>query len=115
MNFDVGEGKEAIESELPALKQLVAMGYEYKTQAELNKSRRKYSEVLLYDMLEKAIRRLNPEIDEEGIRDAMSQLEEDRYPYHLPSVDTNEKLRAKMIELSQDRRIKSCCSHPELR
>ena len=101
MNFDVGEGKEAIESELPALKQLVAMGYEYKTQAELNKSRRKYSEVLLYDMLEKAIRRLNPEIDEEGIRDAMSQLEEDRYPYHLPSVDTNEKLRAKMIELSQ--------------
>ena len=37
MNFDVGIGKEASESELPALEQLVAMGYEYKTQAELNK------------------------------------------------------------------------------
>jgi len=101
MDFDVGAGKEASESELPALEQLVAMGYEYKTQAELNKSRRKYDEVLLYDRLENAIKRLNPEIDEDGIRDAISQLEEDRYPHHLPSVDTNEKIRAKLIGLSQ--------------
>lgn len=101
MNFDVGAGKEASESELPALEQLVAMGYEYKTQAEINKSRRKYSEVLLYDRLEEAIKRLNPEIDEDGVRDAISQLEESRYPNHLPPVDTNEKIRAKLIGLSQ--------------
>ena len=31
MNFDVGTGDEAIESELPALEQLVAMGYEYQS------------------------------------------------------------------------------------
>lgn len=101
MNFVVGKGKEASESELPALEQLVTMGYEYKTQAELNKSRRKYSEVILYDRLEEVLRRLNPEIDEDGIQDALSQLEESRYPYHLPPVDTNEKIRAKLIGLSQ--------------
>ena len=101
MDFDVGAGKEASESELPALKQLAAMGYEYKTQAELNKSRRKYSEVLLYDRLEKSLRQLNPELDEDGIRDAISQLEEDKFSHYLPPVDTNEKLRAKLIGLSQ--------------
>ena len=101
MSFDVGKGKEASESELPALEQLVSMGYEYKTQAELNKSRQKYTQVILYDRLEEALRRLNPEIDDDGIRDALSQLDEDRYSYHLPPVDTNEKIRAKLIGLSQ--------------
>ena len=48
MDFDVGTGDEATESELPALKQLVAMGYEYKTQSELNKTRRDFREALLY-------------------------------------------------------------------
>ena len=101
MSFDVGKGKEASESELPALEQLVNMGYEYKTQAELNRTRKKYSEILLYDRLEEALKRLNPEIDEDGIQDALSQLEESRYPHHLPPVDTNEKIRAKLIGLSQ--------------
>ena len=101
MSFDVGKGKEASESELPALEQLVAMGYQYKTQAELNKSRQKTTQVILYDRLEEALRRLNPEIDDDGIRDALSQLDEDRYSYHLPPVDTNEKIRAKLIGLSQ--------------
>ena len=71
MDFDVGTGDEATESELPALKHLVAMGYEYKTQSELNKTRRDFREVLLYDRLEKAIRRLNPKLDEDGIHDAL--------------------------------------------
>jgi type I restriction enzyme R subunit len=101
MSFDVGKGKEASESELPALEQLVNMGYEYKTQAELNRTRKKYSEILLYDRLEEALKRLNPEIDGDGIQDALSQLEESRYPHHLPPVDTNEKIRAKLIGLSQ--------------
>ncbi len=101
MNFDVGEGTEAQESELPALEQLVTMGYEYKTQAELNRTRQKYGDVLLYDRLEAAIRRLNPELDDDGVKDAVTQLEESRYPHHLPPVDTNEKIRAKLISLSQ--------------
>ena len=100
MDFDVGTGDEAVESELPALKHLVAMGYEYKTQSELNKTRRDFREVLLYDRLEKAIRRLNPELDEDGIHDALGQIGEGSYPHNLDIVETNEKVRAKMVELS---------------
>lgn len=101
MDFDVGTGKEALESEFPALKQLVAMGYGYKKQAELNRLRRKYNEVLLYDRLEDAVRRLNPGIDDGGIRDAVSQLEEERFPHQWNAVDTNEKIRAKLVGLSR--------------
>ena len=42
------------------------MGYQYKNQSDLNRERRDYREVLLYDRLEKAIRKLNPEVDEDG-------------------------------------------------
>ena len=101
MNFDVGSGDEAIQSELPALEQLASMGYEYKTQAELNKSRKDYRDVLLYDRLEDAIRRLNPELDEEGISSALHQIKEDIYPHNLDPVETNEKIRAKLIGLSK--------------
>ena len=101
MDFDVGSGKEARESELPALEQLVSLGYEYKNRRELNHTRRNHAEVLLYDRLEKAIRRLNPDLDETGVKEAVSQLAEDRYQHHLPPVDTNEKIRAKLIGLSQ--------------
>ena len=100
MGFDVGTGDEAEESELPALEQLVAMGYEYKTQAELNMDKRDHREVLLYDRLEKAIRRLNPELDEDGIRDALEQIGEGSYPHNLDVTETNEKIRAKLVELS---------------
>ena len=100
MDFDVGTGDEATESELPALKQLVAMGYEYKTQAEINKIRRDFREVLLYDRLKEAIRRINPELDENGIHDALGQIEEDSYPHNMDIVVTNEKIRAKLVELS---------------
>ena len=60
MNFQVKSGDEANYSELPALEQLVKMGYEYKSQSDLNhsKERSKYSEVLLYGRLENAIRKL---------------------------------------------------------
>jgi hypothetical protein len=46
------EKDEWLKSERPALEQLSAMGYEYKNQADLNKSRRDYREVLFYDRLE---------------------------------------------------------------
>lgn len=101
MNFKGGEGDEFVESECPALEQLVAMGYQYKNQAELNKERRDYRQVLLYKRIEEAIRRLNPELDEDGIHDAIGQIHEDSYPYSLPAVDTNEKIRAKLVELSK--------------
>lgn len=101
MSFVAGDKDEAIESEIPALEQLVSMGYDYKSQADLNKERRDYREVILYKRLEDAIRRLNPDIDDDGICDAIEQINENRLPHHLPPVDTNEKIRAKIIELSK--------------
>jgi len=58
LNFEIRPGDEGEKSELPALEQLVAMGYEYKTQSELIKERRKKTEVLLYDRIKSA--RINP-------------------------------------------------------
>ena len=100
MDFVVGDGLEAIESELPALKQLVAMGYEYKTHRELCSERRDLRDVLLYDRLEAAIRKHNPDLDEGGIRDALVQIDESAYPHDLDIVETNEKIRAKLVGLS---------------
>ena len=103
MNFvGVQDDKdEWLKSELPALEQLYAMGYEYKSQSDLNKTRRDYREVLLYDRLEAAIRRINPELDEDGVYDALSQISKSSFPYTLDHIDTNEKIRAKLVGLSR--------------
>ncbi len=98
--FTVGKGDEVTESELPALEQLYAMGYEYMDSADLAGERRDCGTVLLYGRLEDAIRRLNPNLDEDGIKDALAQIDEDNYAHHLDIVDTNEKIRAKLVELS---------------
>src|SRR6266480_4983656 len=95
------EKDEWLKSELPALEQLSAMGYEYKSQADLNKSRRDYREILLYDRLEADIRRLNPEIDEDGVYGALSQISESSFPYTLDPMEVNEKIRAKLVGLSR--------------
>ena len=54
-----------------------------KAKVNLNKTRRDYREVLLYDRLEAAIRRINPELDEDGVYDALSQISESSFPYTL--------------------------------
>lgn len=99
------EGREAseeyLESEKPAIEQLIAMGYEYKSQPDLNLERKDYRQVILYDKLEKAIRRLNPELDEDGVYDALDQIKEDFFPATLDSMDTNEQIRAKLVGLSR--------------
>ena len=89
------------ESEEPAIRQLQAMGYEYQGQIELNKLRRDFREVLLYNRLEAAIRRINPELDEDGIYEALDQIKESNYPRTLDRLDTNEKIRAKLVGLSR--------------
>ena len=101
MDFEIGTGKEVRESELPALEQLVAMGYKYKSQKALNHTRKKQSEILLYDRLEKAVKHLNPQLDGNGVRGAILQIRDGAYPHNLDPVDTNEKIRAKLIGLSQ--------------
>ena len=99
------EGREAseeyLESEKPALEQLIAMGYEYKSQHEINIERKDYRQVLLYDRLEKAIRKLNPELDEDGVYDALDQIKEESFPRTLDPMDTNEQIRAKLVGLSR--------------
>ena len=99
--FTVGAGDEVQHSELPALEQLVMMRYEYKTQTEINRERKKITDVLLYDRLRESVQRINPEIDSDGIDDAINQIKEDSFPFTLPVMQTNEKIRAKMVGLSQ--------------
>src|SRR5205807_8321230 len=105
MNFvGVQDDKdEWLKSELPALEQLTSMGYEYKSQDELNKApdRKDYREVLLYDRLEAAIRKHNPQIDEDGVYEALRQINESYFPYTVDQMDTNEKIRAKLVGLSR--------------
>lgn len=54
------------ESEELAIRQLQMMGYEQQGQINLNKERGDYREVLLYDRLETAIRRIDVELDEDA-------------------------------------------------
>ena len=93
--------EEFLESEKPALEQLIAMGYEYKSQHEINIERKDYRQVLLYYRLEKAIRKLNLELDEDGVYDALDQIKEDYFPATLDAMDTNEQIRAKLVGLSR--------------
>ena len=95
------ESEEFLESEKPALEQLVAMGYEYKTQQELNLERQDYRQVLLYDRLKNVIIKLNPEIDEDGVYDALDQIKEDSFSSNWDVMDTNERIRAKLVGLSR--------------
>jgi len=97
MNLE-GNGPEWDESEKPAIEQLVQMGFEYKNQRELNKTRESYNEPLLLDRLEKAILRLNPWIDEDGVADAIRQL---RKSGTNIAIDANEITHAKIIGLSR--------------
>ena len=62
---------------------------------------KKITDVLLYDRLRESIQRINPEIDSDGVDDALNQIKEDSFPFTLSVMRTNEKIRAKMVGLSQ--------------
>src|SRR5688500_10101140 len=95
------ESEEYFESEKPALDQLIAMGYEYKTQQEINLERMDYRQILLYDRLKNAIIKINPELDEDGVDDALEQIKEDSFSSNWDVMDTNERIRAKLVSLSR--------------
>jgi type I restriction enzyme, R subunit len=104
MSWELGNDPESPElkySEIPALEQLVSLGYEYKGRTELNKEKKRDTEVLLYGRLRNAIKKINPNLDEKGIDDAVSQIHEDNYPFSSNLMETNEKIRAKLIGLSK--------------
>ncbi len=45
--------------------------------------------------------KLNPELDDDGVHDAINQINESTFPYTLDVIDTNEKIRAKLVGLSR--------------
>ena len=92
-----GYGPEWEQSERPALEQMIQLGFEYKTRAELDKTRKSDMEPLLMDRLEQAISRLNPWIDEFGIEDAIRQLK--KFETSI-QIDANEIAHARIIGLS---------------
>jgi type I site-specific restriction-modification system R (restriction) subunit len=89
-----------LESEKPTLDQLIAMDYEYKSQQELNIQRKDFRQVLLYNRIEKAIRKLNSEIDGDGVYDDLGQIKEEAFLINLDPMDTNEQIRSKLVGLS---------------
>ena len=92
-----GHGPEWEQSEKPALEQLVQLGFEYKARAELDKTRESELEPLLIDRLEQAILKLNPWIDEFGIKDTIRQFK--KFTTNI-SIDANEIAHARIIGLS---------------
>ncbi|MFY9299894.1 MAG: type I restriction endonuclease subunit R [Candidatus Nitrosotenuis sp.] len=101
MNFKVDEGEEGQKSELPALKLIHSLGYQYKTNFEINKERTDHRQSLLYGRLKEALKRLN-RLDDDGIEDAIRQIHEDAFPANLDIVEANERVRIKLVGLSRE-------------
>jgi len=101
MNFKVDQGPEGLEVELPALELINKLGYDYKNHFELEVEREDFHEALLYKRLRKAIERLN-DLDEDEVDDALNQIHERNFPPRLDSVEANERIRTKLVGISQE-------------
>jgi len=101
VDFKVDPGEEGQEAELPALKLLHTLGYKYLNNFDINKERTDHRQALLYGRLRQALKKLN-DIDDEGIEDAIRQIHEDAYAGNLDIVDANERIRTKLVGLSQE-------------
>lgn len=95
-----GQGPEWEQSEKPALEQLIHLGFEYKTKAELEKTRESELEPLLLDRLEQAILRLNPWINKNGVDDVVRQFKKFETTIQ---IDANEIVHARIVGLSNNR------------
>ena len=98
MKFKIENNPEGKQVELPALKLIDALGYDYIPNYELNKEQERpdHRQVLLYSRLKKALKRLN-DLDDDGIEDAINQIHEDQFPAGTSILDANEKIRIKLI------------------
>jgi len=101
LDFKVDSGDEGQQTELPALKLLHSLGYQYLKNYEINKERKDLRQSLLYDRLKKAIQNLN-NLDDEGVEDAVQQIHEESFPSNLDLVDANERVRTKLVGLSKE-------------
>ena len=112
MNFKVDQGEEGQKSELPALKLITNLEvkgkkYKYLPNFELNKERNDHREALLYGRLRQKLKELNKDSDglpltDDEIEDAIRQIHEDAFPANLDLVEANERVRTKLIGLSQE-------------
>lgn len=74
------------------------MGYEYKSNLQLNAERDAYNQGLLLNRLQKALKKINPWIDDEGISEAITQLQKFETTIAL---DANEIAYARMMGVSK--------------
>jgi len=102
LNFRIEDKPEGKEVELPALKLITKLGYKYRDHFQIREEREKTTEVILYKRLKKAIETLNPELDDEQVNDALSQIHERNFSSSLDPVEANERIRIKLIGLSQE-------------
>jgi type I restriction enzyme, R subunit len=93
-----GHGPEWEYSEKPAKEQLIKLGYEYKSNQQLNLERDAYNQGLLLQRLKKAIKKINPWIDEEGVQNTLTQLQ--KFETAI-AIDANEMAYARMVGLSR--------------
>lgn len=106
MDFRIEDNEEGREVELPALKLIHSLGYDYLPNYELNKEtlRPYHNQVLLYPRLRDAIERING-FDSEGVEAALREIHEDKFLPSLNPLDANEKIRIKLTGRSSDTSI----------
>jgi type I restriction enzyme, R subunit len=75
------------------------MGYEYKSNQQLNLERDAFNQGLLLNRLEKAIKRIHHWIDNEGIAEALAQLQ--KFETTI-AIDANEIAYARLVGLSRE-------------
>ena len=89
---------EWVYSEKPAIDQFIKMGYEYKSQRELQAERTSRFDVLLPKRLETALKKINPWLYPEDIEEVIRQLR--KFDTNI-SLEANEITYAKLIGLSR--------------
>ena len=74
MSFKIDEGEEGQKTELPALKLIKKIGYDYKPNFEINHERTDHRQALLYGRLRKMLKELNK--DSDGVPLSDDEIEE---------------------------------------
>lgn len=93
-----GHGTEWQYSEGPAINQLIKMGYEYKSNLQLNKERDAYNQGLLLNRIQKALKKFNTWIDDEGVSETLTQLQ--KFETTI-AMDANEIAYARLMGISR--------------
>ena len=99
------KGSEFTESELPILELLhESLGYDYMQPSDVNKLRKKDSEIILYERLRQQLPELNPWMQNypDAIDSTIEKITEENYSHIQNHIDVNEIIHAMYVELSMD-------------